>query len=417
MRRALFILTLIFPVSVWANSDAPSPLDTWDLVDNSLKFNVAAILSARQQGGEPIPATPWVTLELYRGNFYKLSIITRAAEGYAFPHFLTGEPVEYQPPSTRATAAFGYYTIQSDTLRFNAHYLRLIADGEDLEDIVRESSDARSLNEYNIVISLVNGLFLGFFNDLYAYRSGNHLVFVLPRNSAFAGGAPDAVDGIVWKLRRSGGTPSTSTTVVQATVVGNRVGGLAVEFARSISGIAAHYAWRGITDENGRVDLDISTLDRSGVTGYYSARVLDGTGRILGQWYSIPLNEDRRQVLELKLGGSARVVESHVLNAAKIVALGSEQPEAGLAPNFPNPFNSSTLIVYRLADPGPVRLEIFNSLGQHLRTLVADTQAAGRYVVQWNARDRHGDDVAAGVYLMRLLHPGGVDARRMLYLK
>lgn len=295
--------------------------------------------------------------------------------------------------------------------------MKLFADGEDLEDIVRESNDARAINEYRIVISFVNGFFLELFNELYAFRSGDRLVFALPRDSAFAAAAPDAEDSIVWALRRSGGPPSTSTTAVEATVVGNRVEGLTVEFSRSISGLAAHYAWRGVTDESGRVDLDISTLDRSGVTGYYSARVLNGTGRILGQWYSIPLNEDRRQVLELTLGGSARVVESHVLNAAKIVALGSEQPEAGLAPNFPNPFNSSTLIVYQLADPGPVRLEIFNSLGQHLRTLVADTQAAGRYVIQWDARDRRGEDVAAGVYLMRLLHPGGVDARRMLYLK
>ena len=416
MKRSIILLTVMIPLSLWADSDTPVPLDTWQLVENSLRLNVHAIIF-QGDGEEVVPASPFITLELFKGNFYKLSIISRADEGYRFPNFLPGPPVDTPSPSERATAGFGYYTIHADTLRFNAHYVKLFADGEDLEDIVRESNDARAINEYRIVISFVNGFFLDLFNELYAFRSGDRLVFALPRNSAFAAAAPDAEDGIVWVLRRSGGPSSTSTTAVEATVVGNRVEGLTVEFARSISGLAAHYAWRGVTDGSGRVDLDISTLDRSGVTGYYSARVLNGTGTILGQWYSIPLNEDRRQVLELKLGGSARVVESHVLNTAKIVALGSEQPEAGLAPNFPNPFNSSTLIVYQLADPGPVRLEIFNSLGQHLRTLVADTQAAGRYVVQWDARDRRGDDVAAGVYLMRLLHPGGVDARRMLYLK
>ena len=89
----------------------------------------------------------------------------------------------------------------------------------------------------------------------------------------------------------------------------------------------------------------------------------------------------------------------------------------GLAPNFPNPFNSSTRIAYRLASPGPVRLEVYNTLGQPVRTLVDEFQPAGRYQVHWDARDQRGAAVAAGVYLTRLVYPGGVETRRVLYLK
>ena len=39
----------------------------------------------------------------------------------------------------------------------------------------------------------------------------------------------------------------------------------------------------------------------------------------------------------------------------------------GLAPNVPNPFNPSTVIPYRLDTDGPVRLEIYNLLGQSIR--------------------------------------------------
>ena len=39
------------------------------------------------------------------------------------------------------------------------------------------------------------------------------------------------------------------------------VEGLTLAFARSISGRPVHYAWSGVTDEAGRVDLDIVTLD------------------------------------------------------------------------------------------------------------------------------------------------------------
>ena len=89
----------------------------------------------------------------------------------------------------------------------------------------------------------------------------------------------------------------------------------------------------------------------------------------------------------------------------------------GLAPNFPNPFNPSTVISYRLNTDGPVRLDIYNTLGQHLRTLVDDVQAAGTYRVVWDARDEQGRSVATGIYFTRLHYPGGMQTRRILFLK
>ena len=90
---------------------------------------------------------------------------------------------------------------------------------------------------------------------------------------------------------------------------------------------------------------------------------------------------------------------------------------SGLDPNFPNPFNASTQIAYHLASPGPVRLEIYNVLGQPVRTLVNQSQPAGFYQVRWDARDQRGAPLAAGVYLTRLRHPDGAQTRRLLYLK
>ena len=90
---------------------------------------------------------------------------------------------------------------------------------------------------------------------------------------------------------------------------------------------------------------------------------------------------------------------------------------SGLYPNVPNPFNASTQITYRLVAPGPVRLEIYNVLGQLVHTLVDEFQAAGSYQVHWGARDQWGVPVAAGVYLSRLCYPSGVQTRRLLLLK
>ena len=89
----------------------------------------------------------------------------------------------------------------------------------------------------------------------------------------------------------------------------------------------------------------------------------------------------------------------------------------GLAPNAPNPFNANTLIPYRLDTDGSVRLEIYNLLGQRIRALVDEVQAAGAYRVRWDARDAAGRRVSTGIYFTRLHYPGGVQTRRMLYLE
>ena len=57
----------------------------------------------------------------------------------------------------------------------------------------------------------------------------------------------------------------------------------------------------------------------------------------------------------------------------------AQPQEVGLGPNYPNPFNPSTIIPYQLASPSLVRLEVFNILGQPVATLV-DEEQGGRVV-------------------------------------
>ena len=78
-------------------------------------------------------------------------------------------------------------------------------------------------------------------------------------------------------------------------------------------------------------------------------------------------------------------------------------PQAvGLGQNYPNPFNPSTLIPYQLAAISPVRLEVFNVLGQRVATLVDGQQVAGAYVARWDGTDAAGGAAASGVYFYRL---------------
>ena len=73
-----------------------------------------------------------------------------------------------------------------------------------------------------------------------------------------------------------------------------------------------------------------------------------------------------------------------------------------LAQNYPNPFNSSTTIPFALPASGVVQMEIFDVLGQTIRTLAAQDMPAGLHQFSWDGRDGAGRQVAGGVYFYRL---------------
>ena len=65
--------------------------------------------------------------------------------------------------------------------------------------------------------------------------------------------------------------------------------------------------------------------------------------------------------------------------------------------NYPNPFKPSTVIRYSIPGALDVRLVIYNVLGQEVRTLIDDSQPAGRYSLVWYGRDAAGRGVSSGI--------------------
>lgn len=89
-----------------------------------------------------------------------------------------------------------------------------------------------------------------------------------------------------------------------------------------------------------------------------------------------------------------------------------------LMPNYPNPFNASTVIRFSLTQPASVRLGVYDLLGQRVRNLVKAEMESGDHRVVWDGRNEAGQDVSSGVYLIRLIGDrGGMQVRKMVLLR
>ncbi len=100
------------------------------------------------------------------------------------------------------------------------------------------------------------------------------------------------------------------------------------------------------------------------------------------------------------------------------VALQTRPEVFALANNYPNPFNPATTIKYALPQAADVALTVYNVLGQPVRTLVAEHQNAGRYVVEWDATNDSGHSLSSGMYFYRLQAGGEfLEVKKMLLLK
>jgi len=88
-----------------------------------------------------------------------------------------------------------------------------------------------------------------------------------------------------------------------------------------------------------------------------------------------------------------------------------------LSPNYPNPFNPSTMIRYSIPNAGKgemsnVKLILYDILGSKVATLVNEKQAAGNYEVKFDA-----SNLSSGVYIYQLQSGGFLKSRKMLLLK
>lgn len=83
-----------------------------------------------------------------------------------------------------------------------------------------------------------------------------------------------------------------------------------------------------------------------------------------------------------------------------------------LQQNYPNPFNPVTTIAFDIHEAGEYTLEIYNTLGQKVKTLVSDYRNAGHHQVQFDA-----SAMSSGIYFYSLKNDKVALTRKLVLLK
>jgi hypothetical protein len=83
-----------------------------------------------------------------------------------------------------------------------------------------------------------------------------------------------------------------------------------------------------------------------------------------------------------------------------------------LRQNYPNPFNPTTVISYSLPSSSNVKLIVYNTLGQSIKTLESGYKTAGNYSINFNA-----SDLPSGIYFYKLEAGSFSQIKKMTLIK
>jgi len=141
---------------------------------------------------------------------------------------------------------------------------------------------------------------------------------------------------------------------------------------------------------------DVVVTNREQNSNYKIAS--DDNGGAIVCWYEIPPEIGIYAQQINYLGELGKVITTSV----KEQDLQSMPQNIQLFHNYPNPFNSETVIKFNMPQASHVQLTVFNLAGREVITLLDNKIEAGEKEVKWNGKNKHGNEVSSGLYFVSL---------------
>ncbi len=124
----------------------------------------------------------------------------------------------------------------------------------------------------------------------------------------------------------------------------------------------------------------------------------------------LPVGSYQYQLRQIDFDG--KVNYSPILNV-KVEAPGKFQ----LSQNYPNPFNQETILKFEIPVTGKIELNVYNMLGQKVKTLAETQFSPGYFSVPWNGTDDFGRILPSGIYYYQLKYQDFQATRRMIIVR
>ncbi len=120
-----------------------------------------------------------------------------------------------------------------------------------------------------------------------------------------------------------------------------------------------------------------------------------------------------------ELAANADSAQSFWENPPTAIHLSNDKipQQVQLFQNYPNPFNPTTEIHYKLPVRQFVEIDIYNLLGEKVRTLISEIVNAGEHKILWNGKNDAGNAVSSGIYFYRLKSKNSIKIKKMTLLR
>ncbi|MCZ7557794.1 MAG: T9SS type A sorting domain-containing protein [Bacteroidia bacterium] len=111
-------------------------------------------------------------------------------------------------------------------------------------------------------------------------------------------------------------------------------------------------------------------------------------------------------------GGDSRFVLRFISAVNTAPDMASRSPQSMLAPAWPNPFTTETMLTYELGTARTIRLSVHDMLGRQVAVPAEGWRVAGRHTVVFRAQD-----LPSGMFFVRLQTEGSVETRIIVRAK
>ncbi|MBI2417464.1 MAG: T9SS type A sorting domain-containing protein [Ignavibacteriales bacterium] len=144
----------------------------------------------------------------------------------------------------------------------------------------------------------------------------------------------------------------------------------------------------------------------------FASIISDGNSGVIAVWtqfYPNPLGTYAQQVSK---NGNLGEVLTSVENTTDM-----QSPGNFFIKNYPNPFNSTTKIMFKNNTNSNVLINIYNSLGQLVKRLIDEYRPIGSYQTTWDGRDTGNNWLPSGIYFARIIAGPNSGTAKIIMLK